>query len=413
MTSPLDKFYSKTRQTLLWMHLAHEPFLVLYTLLPFILRKDLGASLLQLSILSSLRPILPIFSFYWSSDLCTGKHSLRYNLIGAWILARAPFLIVPWIDNAWYLIFSCACYELFNRSGIPALMEILKINMPNQSMHRIYTICFVISFFESILLGIFLTEILKNSILPWKTCCGIAALISLSSIFAQMKLVFPSEHQTTPQEKISSGNKILMPWKAAFSLLKTHADFARFQYGFMIGGFALMLAAPSLSLFYVDHLHLSYSEIVLGRSILMGIGITGSAYFWKQSLMKQQVDRIVKYILLGFCTYLVILYFSSFHKNLFYMSYLLYGMTQAGSHLLWNLSGPLFAGHANSSPFSTVNILMVGLRGCVAPALGGILCNYFGPSPVLLISASICLIGFFYMMRQKTENLSPSTELAS
>ena len=51
------------------MHLLNEPFVVLYALLTFILRKDLGASLLQISILSALRPTLPIFSFYWSANV--------------------------------------------------------------------------------------------------------------------------------------------------------------------------------------------------------------------------------------------------------------------------------------------------------------------------------------------------------
>jgi hypothetical protein len=53
----------KTKKALLWMSLSNEPFVVLYAILPFILRKDLNASLVQLSILASLRPVLSIFSF--------------------------------------------------------------------------------------------------------------------------------------------------------------------------------------------------------------------------------------------------------------------------------------------------------------------------------------------------------------
>lgn len=49
---------SKTIRALLWMSISNEPFVVLYAILPFIMRKDLAASLLQLSILASLRPVL-------------------------------------------------------------------------------------------------------------------------------------------------------------------------------------------------------------------------------------------------------------------------------------------------------------------------------------------------------------------
>lgn len=396
ITSPVDFFYKKTRQTLFWMHLAHEPFLVLYTLIPFVLRKDLGSSLLQLSILASLKPILPIFSFYWSSRLTKKKEDLRKNLIGAWVLARVPFLLVPWCSNPWYLILCCAFYELFNKSGIPALMEILKINTKEQSMHRLYTICFVVTFIESILLGLCLTGILKNSIVSWQLCYGVATLISLSSIWPQMNLVFPKENLSSHSPPID-GHKILTPWKEAFSVLRSNPDFARFQYGFMIGGFGLMLAAPSLSLFYVDFLNLSHSEIVTARSILMGVGITASAYFWKKFLNRNRVEKMTGAILFGFFIYFLLLYFSSMHKNLFYISYFIYGITQAGSHLLWNLSGPLFSKEMNSVPFSSVNILMVGLRGCIAPAIGGILCNYLGPEFVIFLGGLICLFGVIYI----------------
>lgn len=86
---------SKTIRALLWMSISNEPFVALYAIIPFIIRKDLAASLVQLSILASLRPVLSIFSFYWSANLTRQKHRLRSNLIGAWGLARLPFLFVP------------------------------------------------------------------------------------------------------------------------------------------------------------------------------------------------------------------------------------------------------------------------------------------------------------------------------
>ena len=130
----------KTKNSLIWMSLSNEPFVVLYAILPFIIRKDLGASLVQLSILASLRPVLSIFSFYWSANLTRQRHLLRSNLIGAWLLARLPFLFVPWINDAWYIIFCCGVYELLNRSGNPALIELLKVNLQKDPGERIYNL---------------------------------------------------------------------------------------------------------------------------------------------------------------------------------------------------------------------------------------------------------------------------------
>ena len=193
-------FPTKTRKALLWMNLSHEPFVVLYALLPFILRKDLGASILQISILAALRPILPVFFFYWSANLTNRKNRLRSNLIGAWALARLPFLLVPWVENVWYLIFCCAVYELFNKSGIPALIEILKINLPKESRERTYTLYFVLTFLESILLGLFMARLLDRYSSGWQILCGMTALLGLSSILLQLKVPLPEGEIFAPED---------------------------------------------------------------------------------------------------------------------------------------------------------------------------------------------------------------------
>ena len=392
-----------TKRALLWMHLLHEPFVVLYALLPFILRKDLGASLLQISILSALRPTLPIFSFYWSANVTNQRHLLRSNLMGAWILARLPFLFVPWIDSIWYLIFSCAVYELFNKSGIPALIEILKTNISKGERENILTLCFMLTFMESIVLGLFIAGALDQFPAAWQWICGLTACLSLSSLFAQWHIPM-AVNQIVPVHKDSLLERIVNPWKEAFALLKTRPDFARFQYGFMMGGFGLMLIAPSLAVFYADSLQLSHATVVTGRSILMGLGIVASSYFWKEFLKKNPISRPTFLVLIGFSLYPLFLLFAPSHIAWFYLSFILYGIAQAGSHLLWNLSGTLFAGDADSSPFSRVNILMLGLRGAVAPTLGGILCHWLGPIPVFVLGSSCCLGGAIYVALDKARS---------
>jgi predicted MFS family arabinose efflux permease len=383
------------------MNLSNEPFVVLYALLPFILRKDLNASLLQISILTALRPVLPVFSFYWSARLTNRKHLLRSNLIGAWVLGRIPFLFIPWMDSVWYIIFCCAVYEFFNKSGIPALIEILKINIPKEAREKTYTFYFVLSFVESILLGLFMGGLLDLYQGSWKLLCCLTALVGLSSLFVQMRVPIPIDSTPLPEKPLPLKARIVGPWKEAFNLIKTRPDFAKFQYGFMMGGFGLMLIAPSLSLFYVDELKLDHCELITGRSVLMGVGIVLSSYFWRKAMTKLSTSALTLRILIGFGLFPLTLILSSFHIHWFYLSFIFYGIAQAGSHLLWNLSGTLFSKDEDSSQFSRVNILMLGLRGIVAPALGGLLCQLFGPVPILVIGGVICFAGALYMKEKR------------
>lgn len=162
-----------------------------------------------------------------------------------------------------------------------------------------------------------------------------------------------------------------------------------------------MLIAPSLAIFYADSLGLSHATVVTGRSILMGIGIVCSSYFWKESLKAKSITQLTCWVLIGFGLYPLFLIFASTHIVWFYLSFILYGIAQAGSHLLWNLSGTLFAKDKDSSPFSRINILMLGLRGAVAPAVGGILCHWCGPIPLFALGAACCLTGAIYVMKKK------------
>lgn len=381
------------------MNLAGEPFVVLYALLPFIFRKDLGASLLQLSILTALRPVLPLLSFYWSANLTRRPDRLRANLMVAWALGRIPFLLVFWWRDAWYLIGCCVFYEFFNKSGIPALIEILKINMPKELREKTYTAYFVLSFCESVLLGLLMMQVLDRAPAAWAPLCGVAALISLSSLWMQLRIPMPPFVQPAGQEKLPFFQKVMRPWMEAYQLMQRREDFARFQWSFMIGGFGLMLIAPSLAVFYVDYLHVDHAEMVTGRSILMGLGIILSSMIWRKWLSTMAVNQLTSRILVGFGLFPLALLVGLWNFSGFYLAFIVYGIAQAGSHLVWNLSGTLFAHKEDSAQYSRVNILMAGLRGLVAPSLGGVLCAWVGPLPVLCLGTCICIGGALYNSR--------------
>jgi hypothetical protein len=384
----------RTKKALLYMHLFNEPLVVIYALLPFILRKDLGASLFQISILAALKPTIPIFSFYWSANR---RLPLKINLMGAWMIGRLPFLFIPFIDSIWYLILACAIYELFSKSGIPSVIEILKKNISKGEREYILTLCMMLTFLESILIGLLFAGFLDQSPHAWRWICGITVILSLSSLFAQWQIPSPDAASDSIPPKKPIFEKITSPWKETFSLLKEKPDFARFQIGFMMGGFGLMLIAPSLAIFYANTLDLSHANVVTGRSILMGFGILLSSYFWKEAIKNHSIFKMTLWILLGFGLYPILLLLAKVHLAWFYFSLLLYGIAQAGSHLLWNLSGTIFSQDTDSSPYSRVNIFMLGLRGAIAPTIGGYLCYLYGPSLNLMIGSFCCLSGALYM----------------
>ena len=257
----------ETQLALLWTNLANEPLASLYSLLPFILCKDVNASTFQLSLFLSLRPVLSMFSFYWSAYLKEGKRALVVNLIWAFILAYLPFLFFPFLGNIWYLLLASAMYQLFTRAAFPSLIEILKRNIPKQPREQAFSLFFLLSFIESGILGLLFGYMFDRPFVDWKLLFALGGLIGLSAIFLFRRISVPLHEAGSTRRCISLAH----PWKESLHILRRQADFARFQWMFMIGGSALMLMAPAFSRYYVETLSLSHTDIAVARFVFMAL----------------------------------------------------------------------------------------------------------------------------------------------
>jgi MFS family permease len=396
----------RTKLALLWMNLSSEPLIAIYSMIPFILRKEIGATTYQIVLFSTLSPLLAVLSFYWGAWLSHRKNKLLPNLIGAWILARVPFLFFPYIDSFIAMFVCCSIYQLFSRASTPALMEILKRNIAKNTRNHTFSLYYGLSVVEGIVIGLLLTQFLEFSNNNWKVIFLICSLISLSSAILQLRLKVPKEKDSL--EPSQKKNFIVHPIRESFQLMQTRQDFAIFQWGFMIGGFALMLISPVRSIFIADMLPVSIADVTLARCVFVGLGIACSSLIWRKALDLFGIHRLVVWMLLGFGLFPLILLLASTHLAWFYFAHLIYGVTQGGSHLIWHLSGTIFAGDQNSTPFTTVNVLMIGIRGAIGPVLGGFLCNLLGPMPVLFLGACIALAGA-WAIKQWTLRSLPQT----
>lgn len=390
---------ARTKFALLWMQLAGEPLVALRSaLFPFILYKDFGASPIQLGMFCAMRPVMALFSFYWSSNLQWRRDKLLTNLMGAWVLARLPFVFIPFATSAWYLIFAEGLFWMFDRAQSPALMEILKLNLPKEMRHKTYSWSFALKFMESIFLGFLFASLLAKSPAAWKGLICLMSLIGISSVFAQSRIPLPPMDVEPVEQWLTLKERLIGPWMKAFKLLRERPDFAHFQTGFMISGFGLMFALPAITIFTSDVLSASHANVTVARSILMGIGVVISTGIWQRSLSKFDSAKLLGFVALGFALYQFTLLMGQMSFGFYFGALLIYGVAQAGSHLLWNLSGPLYAKNEDSSSFTMVTILMVGIRGLIAPQLGGLFCAFMGAPNVMILGTLIILAGAWKML---------------
>ncbi len=168
-----------------------------------------------------------------------------------------------------------------------------------------------------------------------------------------------------------------------------------------------MLVIAVLPLFFVEYLHLSHTEFSSARSLCVGLGFILSSALWGRAMARVPPVALTGIILMFFALFPASLLLAPWGIAWLYIAHILYGIAQGGSHIVWHLSGPHFAGKEESSLYSGVNVVMVGVRGAIFPFLGSLLCSFTGPFVVLGLGMVFCLYGVYFLTAQKKKVLAP------
>jgi predicted MFS family arabinose efflux permease len=407
-SASFDIYLAKTRIAYTWTRILNTPFWALYTLLPFIMFKDLQATSWQIACIISLKPIVSLFSLYWSSQIKRRRDRLRSNIVWASILGHLAFLFVPWMSHPWFFILASAIYMLFHRGVNPAWMEVLKINVPEDSRKTVFAYGSAVYHVGGALLAIALGWLLDAYFQAWRWLFPITAFISIGAIIFQATLPIKrslSNEALLITPEFSFKEQLQKPWKEAWELMKQRPDFARFQIGFMLGGGGLMLWQPALPQFFFETLQLNYKELTFAMTLCKSVGYALALPLWTRAMSRMNIFPFTAFVTAIAALFPLSLMAAQWSLIWLYAAYLLYGMMQTGSELSWNLSGPIFSKHEDSSTYTGVNVVSIGLRGCLAPPLGSFLCNLTNATMVLLMGGGFCLLATWhmYLNRQKEE----------
>jgi len=365
------------------------PFWGIFLLTQVLLYKECGATALQLSVVIALKPICGIFSALWSH---LHSHKIVSRLVLAQILKFVPFLFIPFVSNNWWIIIAFAIHMTLARGVMPAWMELLKTR--KESSTRLCALGGNIDYIGTAFLPLLYGWILDYQPHAWRWLFFTTAFLSLTSLFFILKIPkdIESSKEITP----------LASWQSLKAIFSNRPDFRQFQTGFFLGGAGLMLMQPALPIYFVESLNLSYTEIFLAVATCKGIGFIASSSLWAKALQKKAIFRVCSLVTLFAAFFPVMLFGAHWNILWIYLAYLSYGIMQGGSELCWKMSGPLFSKDENSTPYSTINVFMVGVRGLFFPFLGAWLCTFGGPTYALAAGGILCLLSTIYLGTVRT-----------
>lgn len=396
----------KTKSAVVIHKLLSQPLVECLLLISVIMYKCLEATPLQVAVLAMLKPSVSLLVLYWTAMVHIRRDHLSNNVFWAGILGRVPFLIFPWVHNPWIVVACVGIYFFFYRASNPAWMEILKVNLPKAKRGKVFSLALTLAAAEGVLIALWVGPLLNFQESAWRILFPITALIGIASAFVQKRVPIDlPKSYLNPKDNWK--DKVIKPWKEAFFLMKKREDFRRFQLGFFLCGFGLMMVIPVLPMFYVDTLKLSLKEVMTAIIICQGIGFVVFSKFWSLKLNKMPIFQFMSWVMICFIAYAILLIFSVFNIQCLYVACFIYGAAQAGSQLSWSLSGPIFAKGRNSTVFTSINILMVGLRGCVAPLIGSLCYRYFGPYAVICALIVLTMIATRIMIKSTPAKQEP------
>lgn len=374
-----------------WTKLLNAPFWALYCMLPFIIYRDLHGSSTLVALAVAIKPLSSLLAPYWGAQVKHHPAWLRNNIIWAGILGHLPFLFSPFFSSPWFFLLSSALYMALWRGAIPAWMELVKMHVSKGQHSPLFARSSALTYLGDAIFACAFGWLLDQYVEAWRWLFPLTALLACLSLCWQFLLPTLSSPAPDLKEPEMWSQQLLAPWKQAWQLLKQRYDFMCFQIGFTLGGGGLMIIHGALPTFFTDVLHISYSEMGLALGVCKGIGFLAATPIWSKYFNRLDIYRFNGWVTAAAMVYPLFLLCASWHMMWLYAAYLFYGIMQGGSEIGWNLSGVAFSREEESTRFTRVNVLMVGLRSGLAP-LGGLICAQVSPYAAILLGALFSLL---------------------
>ena len=389
---------NSTAKAFIFSNLISCPFFGIFALLPMILCKELKASPVQISTMTALKPLSALFAVYWISSRFSQRHCLC--LIWAYFLKFLPFIFAPFFSNPWVFIGAFGMHMLLLRGVIPTWMELLRLGLSEKDRGKICALGSILNYLCTAFIPLIFGWILDEITGSWRWIFCTTSLLGMGCIAIIFKMFWTSKKHE-PIVTTNLRKSFSKPWQEAKRLLLKRSDFFHFQIGFFLGGAGLMTIHAAIPKYFTESLSLSYTEIFLAICFCKGIGFTVASPLWIRMFNRLEIFSFCACVPLLAVVFPILLILAKLHLYFAFFAYFLYGVMQAGSELGWKMSGLVFSGKEDSSPYSLINVLTVGIRGGTFPYLGAFLFICSGAYLTFTMGGILCLMGSFYLWRYR------------
>jgi MFS family permease len=354
--------------------------------LSLILRRELGATPLQLAVMSSAGGGCLLLSLAWARAL-HGRAPLPY-LVWPAFLARGVFLLVPFVSSAWSFVGLVIARDFFSAAAAPAHAAVVERVYPRAQRGRALGLIRMAGAILGIGLALAAGQLFDRIGYRWIFVA--AALLGMAACLRLRRLVVP--------EADSGGVDAPAGIRDAWLTVREDHAFRRLLVASFLFGFGCWIQTPAQPLLLVDVLHVTASQLGVLAAVAAVATLAGSAYWGWLVDRKSSLEALRLMYFLGATTPLI--YYVAWSPWVLVASAVTDSLVAVGLELVWMMAVIDVAGPQRAAQYVAIGATLAGVRGIAGPLAGGLVIHFFGIHTVYLIAAILTFSGAWLVGRE-------------
>lgn len=351
-----------------------------------IARKTLHATPETLALIAAAPFFGNLMALFWARAM-DGKAKVpfvKWSHIGA----RFTIALGYFASSALPFAFVVSGAQIIGTIATPAYAAIIKDVYPESQRGRILSISRaatqVAQIFSTLLVGWLLGFVSYKYIFPVAAVVGVAAALVFSRI--QREEGSPPEAPEAPEEPAAPR---VTPWQSlvdtlqfvwhTLGILKTDEAYRWFALSVFTYGFGNLLNTPILPLLQVDELHIQEWQVSV-LTVAMQLITAGAFFYWGRfvDMRSPQLGVAVNILLNATIPLFYILAGTLLPASPWVLlpAYLITGIVGAGIDLSYFGALLTFAGDRDVARYQALQSFLLGVRGSIAPFIGGAMVNF-------------------------------------
>jgi MFS family permease len=346
----------------------------IFPFLGVIARDRLHADPLMLSLMSAAPFLGNLFALLMARAM-EGRSALPF-MIWCQILARSVFFLMVFATTPLRFALIVSAAQLVATLSSPAYAAVIKEIYPDDQRGRIMSYTRAALLTASVVItfvaGLVLEWVSYRWVFPIAALFGIGASI----VFSRVPVASTnSDLKVQPSETRAPVRETLRFLWETFGILRHDLRFRWFALSVFTYGFGNLMLMPVIPIVQVDQLGISTGSIA-SLANLSQVVAAGAYFYWGRyidahSPVKAVVLNIFLNLFIPLCYY--------FAENVWYLvpAFLLSGITMAGIDLSYFNTVLRLAREQNTARYQALQSFLLGIRGTVAPFVGGVLLSLF------------------------------------